>query len=80
MQITPMTPKESMDSFFASSSMFSCSGVRFSSTYMDVNFGMNERNVVISTYLLHHGENYAEFRLRARSNNNSRPSTFMECK
>lgn len=34
--MTPITPNDMSDSFFASSSMFNCSGVRFSSTYRPI--------------------------------------------
>jgi len=65
-----MTAKETMDNLFASSSMLSCSGVRFSSTWIDVS--ASDSIDKSRTHILHHGEDDTELSLRASGDNDAR--------
>jgi len=59
-----------MDNLFASSSMLSCSGVRFSSTWAEVRTsGSTDK---LRTHILHHGEDDTELSLRASGDNDAR--------
>ena len=77
-QITPITPNESMDSFFASSSMLRCSGVRFSSTCSRSGSARMQRDnnrERESPYVLHHGKNDTELGIDAGGDDDARSPT-----
>ena len=73
-QITPITPKESMDNFLASSSILNCKGVRFSSTY-ELSSKDTPAARRMYTHILNHRENDSEFGLSAYCNDDPGSST-----
>lgn len=76
--IMPMMPNEISESFFASSSILSCSGVRFSSTCRELRSGIcMERK---RAYILHHGEYYAKLSLGAGRDDHARASAYSRVK
>ena len=71
-QITPITPKDIMESFLASSSILSCRGVRFSSTWRTRQRHIHIENHPKYTYILHHRENNPKFSVGASGDDNTR--------
>lgn len=76
--MTPIMPKEIMESFLASSSMLSCSGVRFSSTWSHCIKPWSKEQSTIHTDLLHHREYHPKLGLRAGSDDNTSTSACYE--
>lgn len=74
-QIMPMMPKDSKERFFASSSMLSCRGVRFSSTCFKRLTTYSSVTTRIA-YLLHHREDHTELRLGPSCNNDAGAPTW----
>ena len=72
-QIIPIIPKESTESFWASSSILNCRGVRFSSTYE-----LSSEDVPAANggwaHILNHSENDSELGLGACCNDDSSSS------